>query len=67
VIDQIQKWLDFAQNFDCWTFSSRLLIGDTKGSVCCGSHVDYSMFKRSVRKLSEDEVVDMMSLVDFEG
>ena len=74
VIDQTQKWVGFAKGFDSssqprsqpW-ISRRLLIGDTKGSVCCGSHVDYSRFKRSVRKLSEDEVIDMMSLVDFEG
>ena len=69
VTDQSQLWLDFARRFDSTFHGSRLrlLIGDTKGSVCRGSQVDYSRFQRSVRTLGEDEVVDKMSTVDFEG
>lgn len=69
VTDQTQLWLDFARRFDSIFHGSRLrlLIGDTKGSVCRGSQMDYARFQRSVRTLDEDEVIDVMSAVDFEG
>ena len=60
-------WYHFAQSFDeSYGFQKRLLIGITKGSDCQGSHVDYSMFK-SVRKLTEDEVLNVVSCADFKG
>ena len=65
---QRSMWLDLARDFD-ETFrddDKRLLIGVTEGSVCQGSDVDYSGFNKSVRKLSRDEVLDMMNCVDFE-
>jgi hypothetical protein len=60
---QESMWLDFAKSFD--RSQRRLLIGVTEGSVCHGSDVDYSIFT-NVRKLSKDEVLDMMNCVDFE-
>ena len=60
---QESMWLDFAKSFD--RSQRRLLIGVTEGSVCHGSDVDYSIFN-NMRKLNEDEVLDMMNCVDFE-
>ncbi|KAN0084687.1 hypothetical protein V8E54_001154 [Elaphomyces granulatus] len=62
--DQRSRWYGFAESFDkSYGFQKRLLIGVTKGSDCQGSHVDYSMFK-SVRKLTEDEVLKVVSRKD---
>ena len=65
---QRSMWLRFARSFETSNnheFQKRLLIGVTEGSVCQGSDVDYSVFN-NVRKLSEDEVLDVMNRVDFE-
>ena len=60
--DQRSMWYHFAQSFDeSYGFQKRLLIGITKGSDCQGSHIDYSKFK-SVRKLTEDEVLKVVHL-----
>jgi hypothetical protein len=56
---QRSMWLDLAKSFD--RSQRRLLIGVTEGSVCQGSDIDYSIFN-NVRKLSEDEVLDMWIL-----
>ncbi|KAN0084686.1 hypothetical protein V8E54_001153 [Elaphomyces granulatus] len=63
--DQRCRWYGFAESFDkSYGSQKRLLIGVTKGSDCQGSHVDYSMFK-SVRKLTEDEVLNIPTIYDI--
>lgn len=60
-------WLRFARSSprNNHGLQKRLLIGITEGSVCQGFDVDYSIFD-NVRKLSGDEVLDIMNRVDVE-